>query len=190
MWGMGGKPASRPTKPTAVFTAVWGRAELRIRVSGGWIRGTGRVHHRRPFEQGVLGSVLLVITGSRRRDSLRRCLALFAIPLAACADNAPGTSAIVRDSAGIRIVENTTPLWQPGQEWRLSAEPVVDIGSVSAGEEYELFQVWSPVRLSNGSIVVVNGSSQELRFYAERFVQEIKTTANLQHPHILPLFDS
>jgi serine/threonine-protein kinase len=25
---------------------------------------------------------------------------------------------------------------------------------------------------------------------AERFVQEIKTTANLQHPHVLPLFDS
>ena len=25
---------------------------------------------------------------------------------------------------------------------------------------------------------------------AERFVQEIQTTANLQHPHILPLFDS
>ena len=25
---------------------------------------------------------------------------------------------------------------------------------------------------------------------AERFIQEIKTTANLQHPHVLPLFDS
>ena len=25
---------------------------------------------------------------------------------------------------------------------------------------------------------------------AERFLSEIKTTANLQHPHILPLFDS
>ena len=25
---------------------------------------------------------------------------------------------------------------------------------------------------------------------AERFIVEIKTTANLQHPHILPLFDS
>jgi hypothetical protein len=25
---------------------------------------------------------------------------------------------------------------------------------------------------------------------AERFVQEIKTTASVQHPHILPLFDS
>ncbi len=27
-------------------------------------------------------------------------------------------------------------------------------------------------------------------FGAERFVQEITTTASLQHPHILPLFDS
>ena len=25
---------------------------------------------------------------------------------------------------------------------------------------------------------------------AERFLAEIETTANLQHPHILPLFDS
>ncbi len=25
---------------------------------------------------------------------------------------------------------------------------------------------------------------------AERFLSEIKVTANLQHPHILPLFDS
>ena len=25
---------------------------------------------------------------------------------------------------------------------------------------------------------------------AERFLQEIKVTANLRHPHILPLFDS
>ena len=94
---------------------------------------------------------------------------LVIITFAACgSDTGRGSDTIVRDSAGIRIVENTTPLWQPGQEWRLSAEPVVDIGSVSAGEEYELFQVWSPVRLSNGSIVVVNGGSQELRFYEDR----------------------
>ncbi len=91
---------------------------------------------------------------------------LVIITFAACgSDTGRGSDTIVRDSAGIRIVENTTPLWQPGQEWRLSPEPVVDIGSVSAGEEYELFQVWSAVRLSNGSIAVVNGSSQELRFY-------------------------
>ncbi len=28
------------------------------------------------------------------------------------------------------------------------------------------------------------------RYRIERFLAEIKTTANLQHPHILPLFDS
>ena len=28
------------------------------------------------------------------------------------------------------------------------------------------------------------------RYAIERFVVEIKTTASLQHPHILPLFDS
>ena len=28
------------------------------------------------------------------------------------------------------------------------------------------------------------------RYTLERFVQEITTTAQLQHPHILPLFDS
>ena len=53
----------------------------RVPTCSEWTRRSGRVHHRRPFEQGVLGSVLLVITGSRRRHSLRRCLALFAIHL-------------------------------------------------------------------------------------------------------------
>ncbi len=59
---------------------------------------------------------------------MHRCLALFAIPLAACADHAPDTSALVRDSAGVRIVENTTSQWQDGEAWRLSPEPVVAIG--------------------------------------------------------------
>jgi serine/threonine protein kinase len=40
--------------------------------------------------------------------------------------------------------------------------------------------------------VAVKGLRPELAAVlgAERFVQEITTTANLQHPHILPLFDS
>jgi len=36
--------------------------------------------------------------------------------------------------------------------------------------------------LGQGGMATVSG--------AERFVQEITTTASLQHPHILPLFDS
>lgn len=41
---------------------------------------------------------------------MRRCLALLVLPLVACTDSASRNSrALVCDSAGIRIVENTTP---------------------------------------------------------------------------------
>ena len=53
------------------------------------------------IERHVPSGVVLGGTGSQRRDPMRRCLVLLAIPLAACADNAPGTSALVRDSAGV-----------------------------------------------------------------------------------------
>ena len=71
---------------------------------------------------------------------------------------------MVRDSAGIRIVENTTPLWQEGEEWHLSPEPVVDIGGGDV-EENQLFRVAGALRLSDGRIVVGNGGTHELRFY-------------------------
>jgi len=71
----------------------------------------------------------------------------------------------VRDSAGVRIVENTTPLWQEGEAWHLSPEPVVDIGAVSGDPNYELFRVGSAVRLDDGRIVIANNGTQELRFF-------------------------
>ncbi len=95
---------------------------------------------------------------------MRHCLSLFAIALAACADHAPDTSALVRDSAGVRIVENTSPVWQPGEGWRLSAEPSMDIGGGDT-EEDQLFRVVGALRLSDGRIVISNGGSNEIRFY-------------------------
>jgi hypothetical protein len=73
----------------------------------------------------------------------------------------------VRDSAGIRIVENdhTLPLWQPGAEWRVSAEPIVRIGTVSADTTTQLYRVTHSRRLSDGRIAVVNSGSSQVRFY-------------------------
>lgn len=97
---------------------------------------------------------------------MRRCLALFLIPLAACADHTPSAGApTVRDSAGIRIVENTGPNWRPGQEWGLSAEPVLEIGGGDS-EEDQLFGVRGAYRLGDGRIVIANGGTREIRFYA------------------------
>ena len=86
------------------------------------------------------------------------------VACSACAPTNTPDTAVVRDSAGVRIVEN--PPGAPGPEWHLSREPVVEIGDASRGQEYELFQVWSALRLSDGRIVVANGGSHELRFYA------------------------
>ena len=46
--------------------------------------------------------------------------------------------------------------------------------------------------LKHGRKVALKALKPELAAVigAERFLAEIKTTANLQHPHILPLFDS
>lgn len=77
-----------------------------------------------------------------------------------------GSSAGVRDSAGVTIVENRgTGMWSGGQPWRLSPEPRVDIGAANGAPAYRLFRVYGAGRLRNGRIVVVNGGTNELRFY-------------------------
>ena len=99
---------------------------------------------------------------------MRRCLALLVLPLVACTDSAPRNSrALVRDSAGIRIVENTTPQWQDGEEWYLRPEPVVEIGDAD-GPEYELFRVGNAFLLDDGRIGIVNRGTNEIRIFDER----------------------
>ncbi len=96
----------------------------------------------------------------------KRFLPLLAvITLGACAPDTPERSGpVVRDSAGIRIVENTTPMWQDGEAWRLGPEPVVDIGGGDREEE-QLFRVAGALRLGDDRIVVANGGTNEIRFY-------------------------
>lgn len=93
---------------------------------------------------------------------------------AACGRGSDGAAnAIVRDSAGVRIVESRSPAWDEGERWRLSPEPVVSIGAVDAEPEYQLFGVRTVTRLSDGTIVVPNSGSQEIRWYdpSGRFVR-------------------
>lgn len=92
-------------------------------------------------------------------------LLLLLLALTACVDQAPPGTAIVRDSSGIRIVENITPLWQEGQEWHLSPEPVVDIGAAEGDPSQQLYQVANAVRLDDGRIAIANSGTRELRLY-------------------------
>ncbi len=49
------------------------------------------------------------------------------------------------------------------QVWRLSGDPVLEIGAVEGEEPYQLHQVGGAVRLSDGRILVSNTGSRELR---------------------------
>ncbi|MEX0893086.1 MAG: hypothetical protein WEB88_13040 [Gemmatimonadota bacterium] len=83
--------------------------------------------------------------------------------LAACAADAPVTAdAAVRDSAGIRIVENGAPAGTV----RLGAEPVVVIGSVTGDEAYLFEQPRSPRLLADGGVAVGESRLHEIRFFA------------------------
>jgi hypothetical protein len=88
------------------------------------------------------------------------------VTLAACGGDGAGPSgAVIRDSAGIQIVENTVPLWPEGKGWQLSENPVLTIGELEGDPSYQLYQVYDARRLNDGRIVVANAGSNELRFY-------------------------
>lgn len=68
-----------------------------------------------------------------------------------------------RDSAGVQIVENAKPAF-PATSLRLSATPMLSIGTDS-GSAYQFGRVQSVARLADGSLLVSNGATQELRVF-------------------------
>ena len=85
--------------------------------------------------------------------------------LPACRTEAHDSAFTSRDSAGIRILESQSPLWTAGAGVWLDTASVVRIGAQGGEEAYQLFRVYSALRLDNGSIVVANSGTHELRFY-------------------------
>ena len=85
--------------------------------------------------------------------------------LTSCAESEQAPGPLVRDSAGIQIVENTSPAWTPGEAWRLSEEPVLTIGVAEGAEEYELYDVIGAFRVRNGEIAVACRSANQIRFF-------------------------
>lgn len=91
---------------------------------------------------------------------------LLAFALSACgAGERAATGHVVRDSAGIAIIENASPVWTEATRWRVAAEPEVEIGVLEGEEAYQLNQVRGATILADGRLVVSNAGSAELRYY-------------------------
>jgi hypothetical protein len=91
---------------------------------------------------------------------------LFGLSFGACGRFAapePETFSL-RDSAGIQIAENGVL----NRAWDLlaSPEPSIQIGVLDGQEEYQLFQVGDVARARDGSLVVANVGTREVRTYA------------------------
>lgn len=93
--------------------------------------------------------------------------ALLLLSLFACDRYASGgaASGAVRDSAGIAIVENASPAWTAAEAWMVSAQPTLAMGASEGDPDHEFFQVSAATRLSDGTIVVANSGTQQLRYY-------------------------
>lgn len=87
--------------------------------------------------------------------------------LAACSGPGGGSAApetTVRDSAGIRVVENPPPAFAPS--WKLEPLPVASIGDGMGDPALELHEVTDVVVLADGSIVIANAGTHEVRLYS------------------------
>ncbi len=93
---------------------------------------------------------------------------LLSVSLSACgevrtAESEPG---VTRDSAGITIVENRTPVWSEVEAWHIADAPALQMGAAEGDPDHEFFQIRGLARLSDGTIVVANGGTSQLQYYA------------------------
>ena len=94
-----------------------------------------------------------------------RCLAIMAVA-GGCRSESAIVPFVVRDSAGVQIVESTEAEWLHAPPWNLSYEPLLAIGGVEAAPEYEFHQIQDAARLSDGAIVVADqGFEEALRVF-------------------------
>jgi hypothetical protein len=84
------------------------------------------------------------------------------ILLTAC-DAGDEVPAVVRDSAGVAIIEYPAGVSPP--TWSLSPEPVLAIGGLTGDPATELYQARHAVRLPDGGVAVANEGTQEVRFF-------------------------
>lgn len=108
-------------------------------------------------------------------SSIRLLLATTGVLLGACTPGGDGSPlATQRDSAGITIVESVRPAWGLPAEadsadpnaWRIDPEPILDLSESGTGDAHSFYQVRGMKRLRDGSLVVLNAGSDEIRQFA------------------------
>ena len=99
--------------------------------------------------------------------NLRRLAVLLLCGLPACSGQDAGRPLVVqRDSAGIEIVEALRPLWGDSSHWSIDPDPLVDLTLTGTDPSHEFFRVRGVKQRPDGSLVLANRGSQEIRLYS------------------------
>lgn len=103
----------------------------------------------------------------RSRVPLRLLPVLAALlpALVACGTDLPDDLAVVRDSAGITIVENAPDAAERVPRWAVGPEPTLSIGVAEGDPGYELHRVLDAATLSDGRIALLDWGSREVRLF-------------------------
>ena len=87
---------------------------------------------------------------------------------ASCTGEDSGPPLVVqRDSAGIQIVEAMRPLWGDSSLWSIDPDPVVDLTLTGSGPEHDFFRSGSMKQRPDGSLVIADRDSREVRVFSE-----------------------
>ena len=109
-----------------------------------------------------------MITPTRSTAGSRSAALLLLCAIVACGDTDSGTPLVVqRDSAGIQIVEAMRPLWADSSLWSIDPDPLVDLTLTGSGPSHEFFRSGSMKQRPDGSLVIADRNSREVRVFSE-----------------------
>lgn len=105
-------------------------------------------------------------TTPKPKRPLLPLLALLGIACETADDSSGGGShSVLRDSAGVTIVNTGRPPLDTRLAWQVGTQPSLSIGAVDSGEADQLFQVTDATRLPDGRIAIANSGSNEIRVF-------------------------
>jgi hypothetical protein len=93
-------------------------------------------------------------------------LPFFALAISGCSgETRVHTGSVVRDSAGIRIVDSDSAHWTTQSPWRIAPEPDLQIGAVDGESPYLFSGIQDVLALEDSTIVVADSRTHELRWF-------------------------
>ena len=99
-------------------------------------------------------------------ERVTRCLTALSVLCASGCKVSGGTPpVVVRDSAGVTIVESAVPAWAAGDGWTLSPAPAIELVSDPADEGFLLHEVTGLTVLPDGRVAVANMGDNSVRLY-------------------------